>query len=427
MSGRGNVVCVALIAAVVAALTLGAPLALAAAGDPTFVFFAPRTGEKPAPQVPPPGTGFEGPCGLAVSPAGTKLFVSDYYHHAVDVFSLNNPPDYQRQLAKEDPLDGPCQLAFDSSERLYVNNYHRNVIRFSATGLEPEAVLDEAHPTGVAVDILSDTVYVDDGTYIAAYDSSGNPILEGGEPLKIGLGNLEEGYGAAAVAGRLYVADAASNTVKVFEPAVDVESPVATITGPGLGFSSLRDAAVAVDATTRKLYVVDNLQPGVAEEPEAVVDVFSSANAYLGKLKYRIVDAGPVGLTSYGGSPYVTSGNTSQASVYGYPPNSEVATSLPPMFSLAVASAGAGSGAVHSAATFGVDCSGTCEEPIRSGATVTLTATPDPGSAFAGWSGGGCAGSAACTVTMDGMKSVTAVFAAAAPFTAGAPADQRST
>ena len=40
---------------------------------------------------------------------------------------------------------------------------------------------------------------------------------------------------------------------------------------------------------------------------------------------------------------------------------------------------------------------------------VTLTATPDTSSSFAGWSGA-CSGSGSCTVTMDGDKSVTASF-----------------
>jgi hypothetical protein len=43
---------------------------------------------------------------------------------------------------------------------------------------------------------------------------------------------------------------------------------------------------------------------------------------------------------------------------------------------------------------------------------VTLSATADAGSTFTGWSGGGCSGAGACTVTMDGAKSVTATFAA---------------
>lgn len=55
--------------------------------------------------------------------------------------------------------------------------------------------------------------------------------------------------------------------------------------------------------------------------------------------------------------------------------------------------------------------------PIHLGTTnyiaysnVKLTANPGPGSIFSGWSGGSCAGTAPCTVTMNGEKSATAKF-----------------
>ena len=41
---------------------------------------------------------------------------------------------------------------------------------------------------------------------------------------------------------------------------------------------------------------------------------------------------------------------------------------------------------------------------------VTLTATPAAGSTFAGWSGAGCSGTGACTVTMSSDQAVTATF-----------------
>jgi hypothetical protein len=43
---------------------------------------------------------------------------------------------------------------------------------------------------------------------------------------------------------------------------------------------------------------------------------------------------------------------------------------------------------------------------------VTLTATPETGSVFSGWSGGGCSGTGTCTVTMSSEKAVSATFTA---------------
>ena len=55
----------------------------------------------------------------------------------------------------------------------------------------------------------------------------------------------------------------------------------------------------------------------------------------------------------------------------------------------------------------GISCGGTCIASFTSGKTVTLTASTNGNGIFAGW-GGACTGSGACTVTMDGNKSVTA-------------------
>jgi hypothetical protein len=46
---------------------------------------------------------------------------------------------------------------------------------------------------------------------------------------------------------------------------------------------------------------------------------------------------------------------------------------------------------------------------------VTLTPTPNVGATFSGWSGGGCAGTAACTLRLGGDTLVTATFANTPP------------
>lgn len=46
---------------------------------------------------------------------------------------------------------------------------------------------------------------------------------------------------------------------------------------------------------------------------------------------------------------------------------------------------------------------------------MTLSADPAPGSAFAGWSGGGCAGTGQCTTTMTSSTTVTAAFSMVPP------------
>jgi len=57
-----------------------------------------------------------------------------------------------------------------------------------------------------------------------------------------------------------------------------------------------------------------------------------------------------------------------------------------------------------------ITCGTNCSASYPSGTVVTLTATPAADSTFAGWSGGGCTGTGACTVTLSAATAVTATF-----------------
>lgn len=414
-----------LIVACVASIFLaGAPVPAQGAGGLPLFTFVPTLSTQPKVQ---PAGYLAGPCGLGVDSSG-RLYVSDYYHHTVDLFNVNGGTvTYASQLAKVDPLDGPCGLALDGSNDLYVNDFDRNVLRFGAYpsfgsgSVLAGAGVDDSHPTGVAVDPITGNVYVDERTYIAGYDSSGAQLMDGGSPLKIGLGTLGEGYGLAVDnSGRFYVADASTDTVKVYVPAISKTSPQLTIAGPSSGFTSLRHAALAVDwSKTGSLYVIDDLQPSHTEQPAGQVDVFNSlSGSYLGVLKYLVIDARPAGIavdnsstSANQGNVYVTSGNTDQAGIYGYGPGSQVASSSPPIAGLVVNVTGSGGGMVSSSLG-GLDCASSCSMPIRAGAQVTLSATPEPGSHFAGWYGGDCDGGGECTVRMEQASAIGASFEA---------------
>jgi hypothetical protein len=76
-----------------------------------------------------------------------------------------------------------------------------------------------------------------------------------------------------------------------------------------------------------------------------------------------------------------------------------------PQFALNVATAGSGSGTITGA---GINCPPDCTESYPEGTVVPLAANPTGGSTFAGWSGD-CTG-AACSLTMNAARSVTATF-----------------
>jgi hypothetical protein len=344
-----------LLGAVCAALIgLSATPARAAFDDPLF-FYVPQ----PSDSVPAPPVGYvSAPCGLAVGASG-GLYVSDYYHRAVDIFGVTSNPSYASQPLTAwsgaanphtGPVDDPCGLSLGPSGVLYLNNYHRNVVRFPVPlSLASAQVIDSgdpsdpfANPTGVAVDAGTGRLYVDDRAYVAVYDASGNPVLDGSDPLRIGEDTLGDGYGIAVsgypiTPGYVYVPDAATDTVKVYDPATSTTIPAQTITGPPGGFGSLEDSAVAVDDDTGEVYVVDTLGAQLSEEPWAVVWVFNAAGAYKGRLKYATVNAAPTGIavdntgTSTQGRVYVTSGIGEHAGIYGYPPDAVTSAALPPL------------------------------------------------------------------------------------------------
>jgi DNA-binding beta-propeller fold protein YncE len=378
------------------------------------------------------GPVLQDPCGIVVNASG-RLYVSSYYRSSVDsIQPPGNPPPVfptfgplMPTLWEVDPLSGPCGLGLDSANRLYVNTYHRNVLKF--TPLPPSSLptfvsagsIDSSHPTGVAVDLATDNVYVDARDHIAAYDSSGAALPD------IGVGSLGDGYGLAvssfpATAGFIYVPDHSDDTVKVYNPLVDIDDPVQTIDGgdtPAGGFGSLRDSAVAVDRVTGEIYVADTLaHPRYSERAEAVIRVFDHTGAYKGRLKYSIVDGNPPGLAvdnstkSTQGRVYAASGNTMQAGgIYAYPPGAATSDQAPGAFSLALSASGSGSGTI-AGHLVGIDCQGSCEAQVLAGSEIPLTALPDEGSTFTGWSGAGCSGVGECEVEMTQARQVSASF-----------------
>ncbi len=76
---------------------------------------------------------------------------------------------------------------------------------------------------------------------------------------------------------------------------------------------------------------------------------------------------------------------------------------------VSIAKAGSGAGSVVSTPV-GISCGATCAADFSCGSSVSLAATPDSGSVFAGWSGA-CSGTGACSVAAEMSTAVTATFA----------------
>jgi hypothetical protein len=382
----------------------------------------------------PERSGLEDACGIALT-GGNTIYASDYYNDLVRRYSYyygSDPVTHESapvttlgpSVRPVAPPSGPCAIAVGDDGSVYVDAYHQGVLRYPAELLGAASTIDSGPATAVATDPATGLVYVDDRTYVAVYESSGAPVpAPGGGPLLIGSGTLREGFGVAAGGGRVYVADAGTDTIKVYEPASDPAVPVAEIDGAGTpqaGFVSLYDSSLTFDQANEDLFVVDDLEPGF-EAPEAVVDEFNAAGDFRGQLGRALVDAEPSGLAIDASNDFVyaTSGNgeNSNAIVFG---------AASPGARLSVTKVGGGAGTITSLPS-GINCGVACAAEYNVGAPVELTATADPGSVFLGFSGGGCAGaSPVCHLTVDEALVVTAEFAPAPVASSMTPAAVQS-
>jgi Bacterial Ig domain/Divergent InlB B-repeat domain len=136
---------------------------------------------------------------------------------------------------------------------------------------------------------------------------------------------------------------------------------------------------------TATVYVpIADVTPGLTSYTDASLD---SGTTYC----YRALAYNAAGVSPYSDEACATTSSASSA------------------LSLTVSKTGSGGGTVTSTPA-GISCDPTCSATYTSGTSVALGATPDRGSTFSGWSGGGCAGTASCTVAGNVPVTVTASF-----------------
>jgi hypothetical protein len=113
--------------------------------------------------------------------------------------------------------------------------------------------------------------------------------------------------------------------------------------------------------------------------------------------------------TVFAGWSGATCGRTSVCTVTLTAPTTITARFRPLTPRLSVILAGTGGGSVQSTPA-AIDCGGVCANNFPYNTSVTLTATPDVGADFIGWSGGGCSGTADCLVNLTDDTTITATF-----------------
>jgi hypothetical protein len=166
------------------------------------------------------------PSGVAVDQSTGDLYVADETHGVIDEFT---PEGVFVEEVGAGQLTNPVGVAVDGKGDVYVAN--GDTLKFTAPAGKATvgSVIDSGAGSGVAVEPSSEAVYVDGGSYIAAYTSAGVSLG------RFGSKQLSGSYGVAVygVTHIVYAVDANSDTVYAYELGETPEEAPHTTEPPG--------------------------------------------------------------------------------------------------------------------------------------------------------------------------------------------------
>lgn len=433
--------------------TSSAPLAT---GPITSVAVDPATGNvytaeaEAINEYGPTGTLINGPIkfgspnyyGIDVHGADGDIYVTNLNTKSVEILNPTGTAVLTSIDGKANPNNpggfanlGTALLAVDQSDGdVYVGTLTESnaISQFTATGafvsqigeeFGPSLTFVNSEPSDLAVDNGASsphagTLYVDSGENVYAF----GPVSAGGEvPLTIttagnGSGTVEcdSGSGPEACAAEY------------------PEGTHVTITGTPAAGSEFTGFSGACTGTTCEVTLSSarSVTVGFAPKPAEYPLSVTTAGGGLGSVacdtgsgpgpcaeKYAEGTHVTITATAAAGSEFTgfsgacTGGRCEVTLVAPRSATASFETSPGAMRSLVVAKTGSGSGVITSSPS-GVSCGSTCAFEYALGTKVTLTASAAPGSEFVGYSGGGCSGTGACTVTVTRATTVSAQFRA---------------
>jgi YVTN family beta-propeller protein len=346
------------------------------------------------------------PIVVAVSPDGNTVYVANFGSNTVSVISAATNTVIGTINVRVEPFG--LAMSPDGG-KVYVANFGANTVSVIATTTNTvtATIGVGASPIGVIVTPDGSTVYV--ANYTNAGTVSVITTATDTVTATINVGSLPDSVAVTPDGSTVYVVNyAMAGTVSVISTASK------TVTGTINVGNFPNGLAVTPDGST--VYVANDNSSGtvsvIATGTSAVTATISVGNL-----------PNSVAITPDGSVAYVTNEASNNVSVIATATNT-VSNSIgvgatpiriaigPVLQTLTVAETGSGSGQVTSSPV-GINCSATsnqCAASFGNTSMVTLTASAGSGSSFTGWSGGGCSGTGACSVTMSQAQSVTATF-----------------
>jgi hypothetical protein len=154
-------------------------------------------------------------CGAAVDSAG-NIWVSNFKTKHILEYSSAGAFVSSHDVSSQFPTGGPCPLAFDSHDNLYVGKFLGPTLRFTAaSGYTAASQVDSGSAHALAVDPSTDDLYVAHDTNITRYDSAG--ILQATFAAGISGANFF-GVAIGTTSHDVYVADTGNRKIRVFHP-----------------------------------------------------------------------------------------------------------------------------------------------------------------------------------------------------------------
>jgi hypothetical protein len=155
---------------------------------------------------------FSFPCGVAIDLHGS-VYVADVDESQVSKFSPHANLVTNADYASAISATFPCDIAVDALGDLYVNEpISGGVSKYNADG-EFTGEVDRNSATSVATNLVTNEVYVDHGSEVATYDSSGRPA----GPAFFTHGEESNDVAVDGSNGNVYVSNGENGEVDIFD------------------------------------------------------------------------------------------------------------------------------------------------------------------------------------------------------------------